>query len=424
MINNFNSLANTVAKKKALKILDAGLIAAQPKNFLNKFVNKNQIQLGRDRIVLSDYKKIFVVAYGKAGDSMAKYVSQRINVSGGIIVIPKNTKLLFHNKKFKIFNSGHPLPDGESVKAGKYVLDFINNCSKHDFVLFLVSGGGSSLLALPDKITLSEKKQVTKLLLECGATIDEFNCVRKNLSLIKGGKLVQNMNSHGCALVMSDVISNDLSVISSGCTYYDKTTSTDALNVIKKYSLETKISKSIITHLKHDTKRKKQRRSRIRNKIIATNQDCLNTMAVKSKMLNLTTKIYSPVKEDVSVSAKKIVRRIPKSKNSCLIFGGEPTVKVMGSGDGGRNQELVLQILKLTHNYHDNLLISSVATDGIDGNTKYSGVLIENHMSGIQNINSYLKNNDSNSFFKKYGGLIKTGPTHTNLVDVGLIIKY
>ena len=93
MINNFNSLANTAAKKKALKILDAGLIAARPKNFLNKFVNKNQIQLGRDRIVLSNYKKIFVVAYGKAADSMAKYVSQRIDVSEGIIVIPKNTKL-------------------------------------------------------------------------------------------------------------------------------------------------------------------------------------------------------------------------------------------------------------------------------------------------------------------------------------------
>ena len=424
MIKNFNSLANTEVRKKALKILDAGLTAAQPKNFLKEFVKKNYIQTGKNRIILSDYKKIFVVAYGKAADSMTEYVSKRINVSQGIIVIPKNTKSLFCNKKFRTFYSGHPLPDRDSVKAGKAVLEFINNRSKQDFVLFLISGGGSSLLALPDKIALAEKKHVTKLLLECGATIDEFNCVRKHLSLIKGGKLVQNMNSHGCALVMSDVVSNDLSVISSGCTYYDNTTSTDALNVIKKYSLETKIPKKVITHLGHNAKRKKQRRSRIQNKIIATNQDCLNTMAVKSKMLNFSTKIYSPVKEDVRVSAKKIVRRIPKSKNSCLIFGGEPTVKVMGSGNGGRNQELVLQILKLTHNYDGNLLISSVTTDGIDGNTKYSGVLIENHMAGIQNINSYLKNNDSNSFFKKYGGLIKTGPTHTNLVDVGLIIKY
>ena len=313
----------------------------------------------------------------------------------------------------------------ESVRAGKAILELTNSSSKQDFVLFLVSGGGSSLLALPDQITLSEKKRATKLLLECGATIDEFNCVRKHLSLIKGGKLVQNMNCHGCALVMSDVVSNDLSVISSGCTYYDNTTFSDALDIIKKYSLEAKMPEKIVTHLKRRSKRKKHRaRLQIQNKIIATNQDCLNTMAVKSRMLGFTTKIYSSVKDDVSISAKKIVKSIPKKRNSCLIFGGEPTVKVIGSGKGGRNQELVLQILKLIHNSDDNLLISSVTTDGIDGNTTYSGALIENRSSNIQGITSYLKNNDSNSFFKKYGGLIKTGPTHTNLIDVGLIIKY
>ena len=425
MIKNFGSLANTGIKKDALKILNAGLITAQPKNFLKKFVKKNQIQLGKDRIFLSDYEKIYVVAYGKAADSMAKHVSKMINVSQGIVVIPKNTKLLFHSKKFKTFYSGHPLPDRESIRAGKAVLEFISNRSKQDFVLFLVSGGGSSLLALPDKITLAEKKHITKLLLECGATIDEFNCVRKHLSLIKGGKLIQNMNCHGCALVMSDVVSNDLSVISSGCTYSDNTTSIDALRVIKKYSLETKIPKKIVTYLKHGSKRKKHTgRSQIPNKIIATNQDCLNVMAVKSRILGFTTKTHPSLKDDVSISAKKIVKSIPKRKNSCLIFGGEPTVKVTGNGKGGRNQELVLQILKLTHNSDDNLLISSITTDGIDGNTTYSGALIENHSSNTQKFSSYLKNNDSNSFFKKYGGLIKTGPTHTNLIDVGLIIKY
>jgi|TARA_B100001105_G_scaffold48403_1_gene36403 hydroxypyruvate reductase len=425
MIKNFNSLANTKVKRKALQILDAGLTAAQPKNFLKEFVKKNCIHLGKNRIFLSNYENIFVVAYGKAADSMAEYVSKMVDISEGIIVIPKNTKLVFHNKIFKTFYSGHPLPDMESVRAGKAILELIKSSSKQDFVLFLVSGGGSSLLALPDQITLSEKKRATKLLLECGATIDEFNCVRKHLSMIKGGKLVQNMNCHGCALVMSDVVSNDLSVISSGCTYYDNTTFSDALDIIKKYSLEAKMPEKIVTHLKRRSKRKKHRiRLQIQNKIIATNQDCLNTMAVKSRMLGFTTKIHSSVKDDVSISAKKIVKSIPKKRNSCLIFGGEPTVKVVGSGKGGRNQELVLQILKLIHNSDDNLLISSVTTDGIDGNTTYSGALIENRSSNIQRITSYLKNNDSNSFFKKYGGLIKTGPTHTNLIDVGLIIKY
>ena len=426
MIKNFNSLANTEVKKKALTILDAGLAAAQPKNFLKEFVKKNYIQLGKNRIFLSNYGKIFVVAYGKAANSMAEYVSKRIDISQGIIIIPKNTKPLFHSKKFKMFYSGHPLPDSESVRAGKAVLEFINNRSKQDFVLFLVSGGGSSLLTLPDKITLTEKKRITKLLLECGATIDEFNCVRKHLSRIKGGRLVQGLNCDSCALIMSDVVSNDLSVISSGCTYNDNTTFSDALNIATKYSLEKKFPKKVMAHLKHglNTRIIRSNRLRIKNKIIATNYDCLNAMILKSRSLGFTTKVYSPIEDDVTVSAKKIVKMIPKKKNSCIIFGGEPTVQVSGNGKGGRNQELVLQILKLTRNSADNLLISSISTDGIDGNTVCSGALIENNLSNIEKISYYLMNNDSNSFFKKYGGLVKTGPTRTNLMDVGLIIKY
>ena len=157
MIKNFNSLANTSLKKKALQILEVGLTSAQPKNFLRKFINKNSIILEKNRISLSSYGKIFVIAYGKAGDSMAKYASERINISKGIIVIPKHTKPSFIDKKFKIFHSGHPLPDSESVRAGRAVQKLVNDCSNDDFILFLVSGGGSSLLALPDKITLSEK---------------------------------------------------------------------------------------------------------------------------------------------------------------------------------------------------------------------------------------------------------------------------
>ena len=426
MIKNFNSLANTAVKKKALKILEAGLVSAQPKNFLKTFVDKNYILLGKNSIFLSNYRKIFVIAYGKAADSMAEYVSKKIKVSKGIVVIPKYTKSSITSKKFSVFYSGHPLPDKESVRAGKTVLEFVNNCSKGDFILFLVSGGGSSLLALQDKITLTEKKHTTKLLLQSGATIDEFNSVRKHLSMIKGGKLIQNMNCDGCALVMSDVVSNDLSVISSGCTYNDNTTFSDAVNVIRKYSLEKKLPKKVITHLKHGliTKTVRPNRPKIKNKIIATNQDCINAMVLRAKSLGFTTKVYSPIKQDVGISAKKIVQMMPRNKKSCLIFGGEPTVQVKGKGKGGRNQELVLQILKLIHNSNHHMLVSSTSTDGVDGNTTCSGAFIESNSSSLQEISSYLVNNDSHSFFKKYSGLIKTGPTKTNLMDIGLIIKY
>ena len=425
MIKNFNSLANTEVKKKALLILESGLSSAQPKNFLKEFVNKNHILLGKNQIHLSNYKRIFVVAYGKAADSMAEYVSKKINVSRGIVVVPKYTKPSLSSKKFQIFYSGHPLPNRESVRAGKAVQKFVNECSNDDFILFLVSGGGSSLLALPDKITLAEKKYVTKLLLKSGVTIDEFNCVRKHLSMIKGGKLVREINCDGCALVMSDVVSNDLSVISSGCTYNDNTTFSDAMKIITKYALEKKLPKKVLIHLKDSLDIvTRSKRSTIKNKIIATNQDCLDAMVLKSRQLGFVTKVYSPIKHDVGVSAKKIVQMIPRRKNSCLIFGGEPTVRVRGNGKGGRNQELVLQILKLIHDSNHHILISSISTDGIDGNTMCSGAIIENNSSSMKKIISYLENNDSYSFFKKYGGLIKTGYTHTNLMDIGLIMKY
>ena len=426
MIKNIDLLANTKMERKALQILESGLMAAQPKNFLKKSVHQNYILLGKNRIVLSKYRKIFVVAYGKAASSMAEYVVKKINISKGIVVIPKNTKSSLISKKFVIIHAGHPIPDRESVKAGKIVQKFVESCSKEDFILFLVSGGGSSLLSLPDKITLNEKKQVTKLLLKSGATIDEFNSVRKRLSRIKGGKLVKNMQSDGCALIMSDVLTNNLSVISSGCTYNDNTTFSDAIKVITKYSLTKKLPKKVITHLKHGLKTQVTRpnRLKVKNKIIATNLDCLNTMAIKAKSLGISTKIYSSVNGNVSTSAQKIVKMIKSSRKSCIIFGGESTVHVKGNGKGGRNQELVLQILKRIQNLDQNVLISSISTDGIDGNTNYSGALIKNHSINLQKISLYLKNNDSNSFFKKYGGLIKTGPTNTNLMDIGLIIKY
>ena len=203
IIQNFKSLATTESKKFALQILETGLRAANPNNFLKTLVNENQIQIGKNQLILSDYEKIFVVAYGKAADTMAKYVSGKIKISQGIVVIPKGFKSLIDDKKFQIFFSGHPLPNRESVKASKAIFQLVGNCSINDLVIFLVSGGGSSLVALPDGITLLEKKQTTQLLLQSGATIDEFNCIRKHLSQIKGGKLAQKIICNWCALILS-----------------------------------------------------------------------------------------------------------------------------------------------------------------------------------------------------------------------------
>ena len=425
IIKNYNELATNFRKKNTLVILQDGIKSARPEKFLRKFVKPNKILIGKKSLNLSKYDDVFLVSFGKAADSMANTINSILKIKEGIIVSPKGSKSQIRHKKFRIFRTSHPIPNNSSIKAAKTIMEFLQKRKKNEFVIFLVSGGGSSLVSLPAGITLKEKSQVTKQLLRSGATIQEFNCVRKHLSLIKGGMMTINLACDGIALVMSDVDNNDLSSISSGCTYYDKTTFKDALRIIEKYNLKKKIPKNILKRL-HDGSvglvNETPKKSRIKNQIIAKNEDCLEIMAKKAKQLGYNTTMVN-ITGNVNIAAKKLIKHIPKKKNSCIIFGGETTVKVTGKGKGGRNQELVLRILKDIQNTKQNLVISSLATDGIDGNTKHAGAITEKFFITNHKINTYLKKNDSNSFFKKYGGLIKTGLTNTNLMDIGIILN-
>ena len=145
-------------------------------------------------------------------------------------------------------------------------------------------------------------------------------------------------------------------------------------------------------------------------------------MAKKSKKLGLSCKTKH-ISGNVKDASKKLVRLAPKKIKSCVIFGGETTVHVIGNGVGGRNQELVLRILQKLQKKNQTMVIASLGTDGIDGNSKYAGALSENISANPKEIKSILQNNNSESFFKKYGGLIKTGNTKTNLMDIGLLLN-
>lgn len=424
IIKNFKELSKNKKKKTALQILEAGLVAAKPQNSLKKILYQNRIELGKTKINLNDFANVYLVAFGKAADSMASSVDSITKIKGGIVVIPKGSNPLVKSKKFKIFKSGHPLPDKASVRAASAALRFVQSKGKNDFIIFLVSGGSSALLSLPDRITLNEKIRLTRHLLKSGASIQEINCIRKHLSQIKGGRLVEKMHCKSVALVMSDVLGDDLSSIASGMTYYDKTTFNDALKILKKYNLQTKIPKNILNILKQGSIGKipeTPKKSKIKHFIISNNSTCIKNMVEKSKELRISSKSITTL-GDVRHVAKKLARLAPKKKNSCLIFGGEPTVMVAGKGKGGRNQELVLRLLQNLQNSKQSFVIGSIGTDGIDGNTKYAGAISENLTSRANEKTSFLKTNDSSSYFQKNGGLIKTGYTGTNLNDIGLIL--
>jgi len=424
IIQNFKDLATSSKKKEVLEILEAGLQAAMPENILPHFVSPDEIKVDGDILKLAKFSNIYTIAIGKAADSMTRTINSIIPIKSGIIVIPKGSKSKIKGKKFQIFNSGHPKPNQTSVKAAKEVIKFLQNRRKEELIIFLISGGTSSLLALPEKISLDDKIHVTNLLLKSGATIQEFNCIRKHLSKIKGGKLLENLKCNAISLVMSDVEGDDLSSIGSGTTFMDNTTFADALEIIKKYNLKKKLSPEVLEILiagANGDVPETPKKEKIKNYIIANNGLCLQEMKLKAENMGYNVKqmsVFGNIKEAV----KKILDNIPKEKQSCLIFGGETTVEVIGKGSGGRNQELVLRILKNTQKM-EKICVASIGTDGIDGNTLFAGAITENNRIEPNHIKEFLRNNDSGRFFQKQKGNIITGFTHSNLMDIGIILK-
>ena len=425
MIKNPSKLPLNHNSRDILKILNEGIIASSPSQHLKKYISKNKIQFSTSKIDLKKFNNIFLIAVGKSAGTMAEYVSQKIKFNHGIVVVPKEVTPKLNKKIFEIINAGHPLPNRNSLKAGKNLVEFLNKTQKNDFVLFLISGGGSALSVYPNSISLRDKILVNQELIRSGANINEIACVRKHLSLIKGGRLTQNMNCKGISFVVSDVIGDDITSISSGMTSYDKSTFTDALKILKKFSLQHKLPNSTLSILKSGVNGnipETPKKAIIKNTIILNNSTCLLKMKDKSKKLGYKTQLISNITGNLDQVTQMIASKAITSKNNCIIFGGEPTVNVIGNGKGGRNQELVLRLYeKLKHKKLD-FTFASIGTDGIDGNTKFAGSIFSTKYN--YDGRSYLKNNDSSSFFKKFGGLIKTGITQNNVNDIGVIIRH
>jgi len=396
-----------------------------PDRVLRKIVRRNHILIGKKKINIKKYHRVFVIAIGKAADSTTRTLNSLTRVDGGIIVVPTQYPSIHLSKKFKTLRASHPIPDATSVRAAKTIIEFLENLKPSDFVIFLISGGASSLVTLPDGVSLRDKQLVTDILLKSGASIQEINCIRKHLSKVKGGKLLDHLRCDAISLVMSDVSGNDLSVIASGITYFDSTTFGDAKRILMRYGLQKTVPKSVIQRIELGIKgviSETPKSKRIRNYVISSNKNCLDAMARHSRQLGFSTRVVQRISGNVSKTSVKIIKMLPKRKNSCVIFGGETTVTVKGKGKGGRNQELVLHILKNLKKQNKKDVIVSVGTDGIDGNTDVAGAISESDMPA-EKMNRFLRSNDSYHFFKKYGGLILTGPTHTNLMDIGLILR-
>jgi glycerate-2-kinase len=276
------------------------------------------------------------------------------------------------------------------------------------------------------------------LLLHSGATIEEINTIRKHLSFVKGGQLVKQIKGAVISLIISDIVGDPLEFIASGPTYPDSTTFSDAKRVFEKYDLWTKIPKQVQDVLikgingKIDETPKKDNPvfENIEHCIVANNEIACKAAVTKAtdmgyKALLLTTSLTGESRDMGRFLAEKAINYINKDGKTVFISGGETTVTIRGKGKGGRNQELALGAVDTIT--ESQLVFSSFATDGIDGQSDAAGAIVDGHtlLRGMRknlDINTFLTQNNSNEYFTRLHDVMITGPTGTNVMDIQLIV--
>jgi len=409
-------------KEDALRIIDEAIEAVYPEKAVKKALENFENEGG-----------IKVVAIGKAAWRMAEAARQSLkdHISEGI-VITKYGYSMGDIEGFEIFEAGHPTPDKNSIMATKRALDIAKNLKERDLLLFLVSGGGSSLFELPaENVELEDLINITDQFLKSGAAISEINTVRKHLSQVKGGRFAEIVKPAKIfSLILSDVLGDRLDTIASGPTYPDCTTSQDALSVIKKYDIQ--LPSRVLNALKKETPKSLENvKTRIIGSIFIS---CEAARRVAEKLgynsMILTITLDCEAREAgafLSAIARGIVsQEQPMEKPCAIILGGETTVQVKGKGLGGRNQELALSAARGIEGL-DNVVIASVATDGTDGPTDAAGGIVDGgtmirlREKGIA-VEEVLNNNDSYHALEASGDLLKTGPTGTNVSDLIILL--
>ncbi len=400
---------------------------------------------GETEIDLARFDSVVIVGGGKATAPMAKALEDLLGerVRKGVISV----KYGFTEKLsiIEVMEAGHPIPDENGVKSTRRILDILKESGERELVFSLISGGGSALLPQPaGGITLAEKQAITKSLLDCGATIEEINTIRKHISAAKGGQMARlAYPATTVNLMLSDVIGDRMDVIASGPFVPDPSTFGEAWEIIEKYKLRD-VPESIRAHLQMGMEKKLPDTpkegdplfEKVHNFIIGSNILALEAARAEAEIrgyrpLILSSTIQGETKEVAKVHTA-ILKEILDSDNpvpppACIISGGETTVTIRGKGLGGRNQEFCLAAALDLAGLPPRALVLSGGTDGNDGPTPAAGAIVdpltvEGGAEAGMDAAAYLENNDSYHFFERTEELLLTGPTKTNVMDVRLML--
>ncbi|MEN3000152.1 MAG: glycerate kinase [Acidilobaceae archaeon] len=386
-----------------------------------------------------------VVAVGKGAVQMARGLLEGFEAEGGVVVTARGAGGKVGG--LELIESSHPLPDESSLRAGEAVLEWVRSARTSRLVV-LVSGGASALVEKPlDPLTIEDVRETTKYLLSSGATIQEINAVRKHLSATKGGRLASYAYpAPVTGLYASDVPGDNMDAIGSGPTVGDPTTFRDAEAVLQRYGLEPQLPPRVVAFIKEGAEGRREETpkpgspllSRAANELVATNMDVLRGLEEKLKGLGfntfvLTSRLEGEAREVgrvlASITLEAMSRGVPVAPPGAILTGGETTVRVRGKGKGGRNMELALSWAMVMRRWgsRGNAAILSMDTDGIDGFTDAAGAIasaesIERALAMNLDPQRALEENDSYSFFERVGGLVRTGPTGSNLNSLQVVL--
>ncbi len=409
----------------------------------NAFARHVQCERGVLRICedlhdLDSYSRVFVVSIGKASNTMAEALEAQMGsrLEG---IVASSVAPASQVRGFRYFCGGHPTPNAESIQAAEAILKSLNSLNSASLVIFMLSGGGSSIVEKPvdDEITLPDLIAAYRTLVHSGAPIAEINAIRKHLSAVKGGRMAQAAYpAQQVSILVSDVPDATLDALASGPTMPDSTSLQDCERIVPKYGLIEQFPKSVADlFLRHalDETPKSDDPAFVHARwwTVLSNKVAVDEAAVAATQQGFAVEVDNSCDDwDYEKAADYLVNRVRELRGKvsrvCLISGGEVTVSVRNGGTGGRNQQFALACAEKIAS--EDITVLSAGTDGIDGNSSAAGALVDGstveRASGLDPVRRALADFNAYPLLEGLGDTVVTGPTGNNLRDLRVLLAY
>jgi glycerate 2-kinase len=428
-------------RERARAIVRAALVDASIEKGFARHVHceRGILRVCEDLYDLPSYSRVLVISMGKAGHTMVESLAALVGESlEGIVA--SSVHPAGHERGFRYFRGGHPTPNAESIQAASAMLGAVNAQAASALVIFLVSGGGSSIVEKPsdDEISLDDLIATYRALVHSGAPIAEINAVRKHLSAVKGGRLAQAAYpAQQVSLLVSDVPDNTPDALASGPTMPDSTTVEDCYRIAEKYELLKQFpvsTRELFERHALDETPKSDDPAFVGARwwTVLSNQSAIEEASVAAERAGLFVTVDNSCDDwDYARAAEYLLGRVRELRKQfspvCLISGGEVTVKVENGGVGGRNQQFALACAEKIAG--ENIAVLSAGTDGVDGNSPAAGAVVDGstteraRLRGLD-VRSALERFDGYPLLSALGDAIETGPSGNNLRDLRILLAW